>query len=360
MDLIISDMRPDVAWGNKELLSTLLTPAYVESIKERIYDEKAGEYDYSRLSNLAMIYLFAHQKKNAFESKKHKTVKEYISELLMFLQDVQNTVGDVRNLDRRQMEAYQETIVKKYKRTTAARKITIIKGFLKWLYKVKYLDKDITIDMAGASVRVKDRPDRSLQTHEIQKVIDHFHDNVKVVSLIALLATTGLRIAEISKAIWGDLEWDDEVGGYFLKVIGKGDKLREAYIHEEVLDLLREYRKRVGLSDRLDPSDKSPLYPNNHGGFYNSNALSAQLNSYLEAAGVRTEERKITAHWFRHYFARQADIAGASITDIQRTLGHESLLTTQGYLDRLTSRRLNVGRMVKLRIKRGEEKDIEQ
>lgn len=350
---IIIPASIDISKGTHHLLDS----QYVESLKEYVYDREKSRYDYVKLNNLAMIYLYVHRRKNAFEEKKEKTKKEYLSELIRFFEDVRDTVGDFRNLDRRLMEKYENELIKRYpKRTTVARKLVIIKSFLKWLYKVNYLDKDVTVDMSGATVRIKDRPDRNLRTDEVQKVIRHYQNNPKVLALVATLATTGLRIAELASAVWGDLEWDEEVKGYFLTITGKGDKVRDAYIQENVLEVLKEYRRRVGLSDQLNPTDQSPFYPNRHGGFYNSNALSEQLNKYLEAAGVRTKDRRITAHWFRHYFSRQADMAGASITDIQRTLGHESIITTQGYLDRSTSRRLNVGKHVKLNLYQGDNK----
>ena len=334
----------------KGKISSLLDSGFVDLLKDQVYDKDFG-YDYSPLSNIAMIYLYIHQKKSAFEDRKDKTKQEYLSELLRFYREVERTVGDIRNLDRRMMENYEMSIIARYpKRTTASWKLVVVKSFLKWLYKVGYINQDITIDMSGATVKIKDRPDRNLKTDEVQRMIRYHHNNPKALALIALLATTGLRIAEVASAVWGNLEWDEEAKGYFLTVKGKGNKIRDAYIQENVLDVIKEYRRRVGMSDQINPADKSPFYPNVRGEHYNPRALSEQLNKYLQQAGVRTDERKITAHWFRHYFARQADLAGASLTDIQRTLGHESVITTQGYLERSAMRRQNVGRLVKIEL----------
>ncbi|WP_408011661.1 tyrosine-type recombinase/integrase [Pseudalkalibacillus sp. A8] len=49
---------------------------------------------------------------------------------------------------------------------------------------------------------------------------------------------------------------------------------------------------------------------------------------------LQHSEDNITPHFFRHFFNLYSPQQGLSIYDIQRTLDHESIRTTEIYLDK--------------------------
>ncbi len=66
----------------------------------------------------------------------------------------------------------------------------------------------------------------------------------------------GLRIAEVSKLRWDDIDIDKRE----LKVVcGKGSKDRYSHIPEQVIPILRKYKHFLGKSEWLFPSKKMDL-----------------------------------------------------------------------------------------------------
>ena len=105
-----------------------------------------------------------------------------------------------------------------------------------------------------------------------------------------------------------------------------GKKDRNTLLSEKVLLLLREYY--------LVYKPKEYLFEGQFGGMYSSRSAQVILKQAAEKAGIR---KPITLHTLRHSFATHAKNLGIPITAISEMLGHESIKTTQIYLDSLPS-----------------------
>ena len=78
--------------------------------------------------------------------------------------------------------------------------------------------------------------------------------------VILLLFYTGLRIAEAANHTMGDFVQREK--NWFLRVIGKGKKLREIPVPDELLEALAKFRLAVGLpSSQPKYREKTPLIP---------------------------------------------------------------------------------------------------
>jgi hypothetical protein len=71
-----------------------------------------------------------------------------------------------------------------------ARKIVVIKSFLKWLYKVEYIIIPLHAAFLNNEVSMKDRPDRDLSYVEVKALIDYYGNHPLNHVLLMLLATT--------------------------------------------------------------------------------------------------------------------------------------------------------------------------
>ena len=78
-------------------------------------------------------------------------------------------------------------------------------------------------------------------------------------TILLALASTGARIQELCTTRVKDLHYD---GKYWLKVTGKGDKVRELFISEHLYQCICEMRRRRGFKTVLDQGDESPLFVN--------------------------------------------------------------------------------------------------
>ena len=171
-------------------------------------------------------------------------------------------------------------------------------------------------------------------------------------ALLCLAYTAGLRRSEIARAVWGDLRQEVVEGesGWFLEVRGKGGKLRDVAIEDEVMQDLLGYLALRGLpveDPAALPAD-TPLVsalPSTFAGTRPRAAISdSALGQILKdafAAGAalcvdpqdQLQLERASAHWLRHTFARHALEADAELADIQKVLGHSSINTTAVYLD---------------------------
>ncbi len=329
--------QPSFLISDSSLIHKLTDDSFYQVVRLHLLDSEndEGNYNYSSVSNIGMVYLFLHRRG---VKRKANTKTEYARELLQFLRRIDdNGLSDIRNLKRRQIEAYQEWLAVSYPKTkTQAKKIAILSAFLSWCFEEGYLKRDLTRGLVGVKVDKKQIPEREISDTSLQTAIDYYSHDPKTRSLIMLLASTGLRLNEIVVPKWGDLYWDAGRKKHYLRTPTKRDGERHAHIKDYVLSELIEYRRRLGLYTTIDPNDDSPFYPNRNGRHYLLTSLSANVTKKLAAAALTTtKNQKATAHYFRHYFARQAFNNGAPTDRIAKTLGHSSSrITEENYLSR--------------------------
>ncbi|MBO2536955.1 tyrosine-type recombinase/integrase [Rummeliibacillus suwonensis] len=122
-------------------------------------------------------------------------------------------------------------------------------------------------------------------------------------------------------------------GGYYLQVLGKGNKRRDVPIKDKVLQSINMFRDARGQKSL---SEADPLFTTNTGNAYTPSYLSQYVKKQLQLlpndifgnTGI-----KVTPHVFRHAFAIISN--KVDVYDIMRSLGHEKIDTTMIYLDKL-------------------------
>lgn len=153
---------------------------------------------------------------------------------------------------------------------------------------------------------------------------------------LAFLATgllTGLRLSELIGLTLGSL--DGRPGERRFKVLGKGRKERFVPVEaplEAVLERYLETRRARFPRERLDPA--APLFVDRKGEALKPGGAQYLVQQCYRAAGIGARVPSgALVHALRHSFATRLAEEGATATEIQRLLGHESLNTSQGYID---------------------------
>lgn len=137
-------------------------------------------------------------------------------------------------------------------------------------------------------------------------------------AIISLLYSSGVRNNELCELNINDIP---EVRNSFT-VIGKGNKVRPAYIDERSRDLLNKY-----LSLRKD--NNPALFVSDLTGKRVSNCTLQEIfKTAKRRSGIN---KKITPHVMRHSFATNLMHNGADIRYIKEFLGHAQLETTAAY-----------------------------
>lgn len=154
-------------------------------------------------------------------------------------------------------------------------------------------------------------------------------------AIVLTLVLTGLRNAELIALTLGDLQFGDD--GYITIRSGKGDKFRTVpfptIVQRAVLDYIQESRPK-------DLPMKAPLF-----GIGDSAqtwrgidrcSLSTTVKRYVEHATGHKGER---THALRHAYASNLLSHGVPVQDLQHSLGHSSLRTTERYAQLLDPKR---------------------
>lgn len=140
----------------------------------------------------------------------------------------------------------------------------------------------------------------------------------------------GLRIAEVSRLRWDDIDIDKRE----LKVVcGKGSKDRYSHIPEQVIPILRKYKRFVGKSEWLFPSKKldKPKRATTISQEYTRFLSKAELQIQIDTAKNGFPMYKYSFHTLRHTYATYLLEKGIELVYIQKALGHSDMVTTQIY-----------------------------
>lgn len=161
--------------------------------------------------------------------------------------------------------------------------------------------------------------------------------------LVASMKVLFLRISEFSERpdwvpIMGHF-WLDHDRNWWLKIYGKGRKVRDVTVPESYLAYLRRYRRHRGLSTLPVSGETQPIIEKLRGrGGMTSRQLSRLVQEVFDAAyeSMKIEKgeelaskfKELTTHWLRHTGASIEIDRGRALKDVSEDLGHASMATT--------------------------------
>lgn len=138
---------------------------------------------------------------------------------------------------------------------------------------------------------------------------------------------TRLRLSELTSLKHEDLH----VGvGAHVRVIGKGRKERCAPLSKNTRAVLATWAREPPLTE------DQPLFPNARGGILSSHGMHYSLNQHIRTASVKCSplmSKRVSPHVLRHTTAMDLMQEDAEQSTIAMWFGHESIETTQIYLD---------------------------
>nr|WP_251025789.1 site-specific integrase [Bacillus sp. ISL-47] len=214
------------------------------------------------------------------------------------------------------------------------------------MYEAEYINEPIHKGFYTATVRKDDRPNRDLGPQEVIQLLDYFrHINHSVAfAIVHILTTTGLRNEELCKLNVGDFQYDSISGGYYLNVLGKGNKRRQIPLREKSVKSIQLFRNARGLKDLTVADKESPLFTTNTGKAYSPSYLSQYLTKSVKETNLpflMHRPTPIGPHTFRHAFAIISHISKVDVYQIMRSLGHEKIETTMIYLEKIFEKERN-------------------
>ena len=161
--------------------------------------------------------------------------------------------------------------------------------------------------------------------------------------LICALKTLFLRISELSeRKNWSPVMshfWQDSDSNWWLKIYGKGRKLRDITVPESFIGYIKRYRQYRGLSPLPLPGENHPIIEKIRGqGGMTSRQLARIVQEIFDKAYEKIllakgedNARKLkeaSTHWLRHTGASMEVERGRALKDLSEDLGHSSMATT--------------------------------
>jgi site-specific recombinase XerD len=172
--------------------------------------------------------------------------------------------------------------------------------------------------------------------------------------VVASLKTLFLRISELSeRKEWVPAMshfWQDEHSNWWLKIYGKGRKLRDVSVPPAFLPYLKRYRAYRGLSPLPSLADNSPLVEKvrGQGGMTTRHLIRIVQQVFDEAYHSMKKEKgedsarklqEASTHWLRHTGASMEIERGRALKDLSEDLGHASMATTDSVYVQSESRK---------------------
>ena len=225
----------------------------------------------------------------------------------------------------------------KFSERSQARWISSVKAFFRYLLEEEVRTDNPATLLEGPKLGLY-LPD-TLSSEDIEKVvkaIDLSTDlGVRNHCLIEVLYGCGLRVSELIEVKISNINFKE---GY-MKVEGKGRKIRFIPLADYTSKLIQNYIKEVRSKQKINKRYEDHLFLNSRGSNLSRVIVFIIIKELTDKAGI---SKRISPHTFRHSFATHLLQNGADLRYIQEMLGHSSITTTEIYTHLNTDELRNV------------------
>ena len=178
------------------------------------------------------------------------------------------------------------------------------------------------------------------------KVAEEYYEKRRKRLVIKILYDTGLRRAELI----GLNNEDFDLGRGIIRVLGKGNKMREIPVLPSLSKEISLYLQATALMKSGDIQAKTPLILSKSGRRLYPMEVERIVKGELGDAGIMG---KTSPHVLRHTLATGLLDSGADLNSIKEMLGHSSLAATQVYTHNSIEKLKQVYKNAHPRAKRG-------
>ncbi|NBX77577.1 MAG: tyrosine recombinase XerC [Proteobacteria bacterium] len=224
------------------------------------------------------------------------------------------------------LREYLSEEMQKYSRATVGRRLSVIKGFLKYLHREGVLESNIAklISLPKQGERLP----FVLKPEDVIKLIEGISSDTlrekRMRGIAELLYSTGIRVSELASLTHEKIDFRNGT----ILVLGKGNKERVVPIGRHCQKALLNYIESMPTHQKRGP--QTPLFLNKEGEALSVRSIQRNLREFaIEILGPLGA--KVTPHTLRHSCATHLLSRGAGLREIQELLGHQSLVTTQKY-----------------------------
>ena len=222
---------------------------------------------------------------------------------------------------------YIEKLSHEYSALYRSSIVLVLRDFCRFLYLHKYIKEDISVSIPRVPHWKAIRLPHYLKCPDVESILKTCDRNtpkgMRDYAILLLLVRLGLRAGEVRNLTLDDVDWESGV----ITICGKGSKRNRLPLPQEIGKALVQYLQhgRPPCSSRhLFIRMRAP-----HTKFQCITPVTKAVKQALERAGLNPPHKG--SHLLRHTFATNLLHQGASLPEIGRMLGHESISSTQVY-----------------------------
>ncbi len=146
-------------------------------------------------------------------------------------------------------------------------------------------------------------------------------------ALLKVLASTGVRCAELCGLRWCDIDFDTNRVDV-RAATAKGRRSRVVFLGAEAKTAVVRWRQVCPTTDQDPKTDESSVFVGRRGQPLGVIGVQQVLRRLCDAAGIRP----LRPHAWRRFFASQSLAAGMDVLRLQQLMGHRSLQMTSTYI----------------------------
>ena len=263
----------------------------------------------------------------------------YARSLKQFILWLYETGRNTLELQREDILDYKEYLAESKSAYTVTLYMTSVRRLYQWLESQRVYP-DITRGIKGAKKPRGFRKD-TLSQDQLREALNAMElvslDSMRDYAIFNLMARTGLRAIEVSRALVEDIRM--ESGQEVLWVQGKGRDAKDDFVilTPEALEPIKNYLRARGAVKKEEPLFCSHSY-RNMGDSLTTRSISRIIKQALQRVGL--EDSRLTAHSLRHTAISLSISGGASLQQAQAMARHTDSRTTLIYfhnLERISS-----------------------
>lgn len=264
------------------------------------------------ISNDILLRRFLDAKK--VEGCAASTIEYYRSTLQRMLDNIKRQLDSITADD---LRAYINSYVEENKvsKVTADNVRRILSSFFSWLENEDYIIKSPVrkIHRIKTPTLIKE----TFTDEQLEALRDQC-ENIRDLAIIDLLASTGMRIGELTNLNRSDIDFEERE----CVVLGKGNKERTVYFDARTKRHLIQY-----LQSRKDDEEALFCHLNGKGNRLSKGAIETRI----KRLGTGIQIARAYPHKFRRTVATVAIYKGMPIEQVQKLLGHARIDTTMHY-----------------------------
>jgi integrase/recombinase XerD len=264
-----------------------------------------------------------------------------LSQLIEYLGHHEPPVGSWADVTSSDLDAYIESLrsMKIVKRngeekpvapSTIARKVAALKSFFNYLTLKNMIPFDPAVGLVAP--RVAKRTPKTMTSDEVERLLaapgtGNSPKTLRDRALLELLYATGVRVSELVSFRLDDVNLSDKA----MRVKSEeGGRERSVPMSDTAAECLQIYIERGRPHFVKSAGNQAALFLNQRGQQLTRQGMWLIIKEYAMRAGLNYE---VTPHMLRHSFAaHMLQNNKASLSEVQRYLGHANISTTQIYV----------------------------